>query len=152
MYAQLATNISLTEHGESPLALHTIYTQCLDDSDKEHREMGITRSFPWYEAANKVVYMLDRGITAGMYDGFSEAKRQNKKVIFRTASTNDSLRLKVNLITDIEVASRFIEDLKQRAIDINESFLENGDITPYFSERIDKIRFIENIKGTKFTS
>jgi hypothetical protein len=152
-YARLCMNISLTEHDESPLAFHTIYTQCLSDSDPMHRKMGIERSFPWYEVAEKIVYMVDRGISTGMHDGFFEAKRLGRDIEFRTASKNPEFIREVASWTCIEQAELALEKISLKAKENNEQyFLVNQDITSFALERRPEIKMIEAVNQQDFQS
>jgi len=153
MYARLSMNIALTEHDESPLAFHTIYTQCLSDADPMHRKMGITRSFPWYEVADKVVYMIDRGISTGMHDGFITAQEMGRNIEFRTASTSPKIIDEVASWNTVEEAEQRLNEMKEKAIkDKLLHFTRNGDITPFALERRSEINMIMAVNGNDFKS
>jgi hypothetical protein len=153
MYARLSMNIALTEYDESPLAFHTIYTQALSDSDPIHRKMGIEKSFPWYEVADKIVYMVDRGISTGMHDGFSEAQRIGRDVEFRTASTNPELIKEVRRWKDIDEADAALKNMVFQSVDLGEiHYKANGDITPFARERVTEIKLIEAVNSAEFKS
>ncbi len=151
LYARLAMHLSLTEHDESPLAFHTIYTQCLSDADPLHRKMGIERSFPWYEVADKVVYMIDRGISTGMHDGFVTAKEMGRDVEFRTASTSPHIIEAVASWTCINEAEETLEAMKSQSSK-EPYFVKNGDITPYAIERMSEIKMITAVNHQTFES
>ncbi len=153
LYARLAMNIAILEHDEAPLAFHTVYTQCLNDKDPAHRKLGIERSFPWYEVAEKIIYMVDRGISVGMKDGFIAAKKLGKEVEFRTLSTNPALIKEVASWNCMTVAEEKITALRDLAIkDDAHYFLIHQDITPYALERRLAIKLIENVNDNGFTS
>ena len=151
LYAQLSMRIALSEHNESPLAFHTIYTQCLSDADPAHRKMGIERSFPWYEVADKVVYMIDRGISTGMHDGFITAKEKGKEVEFRTASTSPEIIAEVRRWHCIDQAEKALE-LMQKKVECEPHFYKKGDITPFALERRSEIQTIKLINQADFVS
>lgn len=153
LYARLGMHIALTEHNESPLAFHTIYTQCLSDADPSHRKMGIQRSFPWYGVADKIIYMIDRGISTGMHDGFITAKEMGRTVEFRTASTSPAIRKTVATWDTIEQAEEGLEQMKKSAEIFNHKhFTIDGDITPFAIERAQEIRMIESVNAEDFKS
>lgn len=71
-YAQRCMLHSLTL-GEAPFLSHLLYTQVLEDSDKEQRTMGIQAGFAWRKAAHKTVVYTDYGISEGMQQGINHA-------------------------------------------------------------------------------
>lgn len=52
--------------GESPYASHGFFTQFLDDTVPEQRELGIKAGLEWARVADKVVFYLDYGWSPGM--------------------------------------------------------------------------------------
>lgn len=64
-YARLAMLDSIFR-GEAPFASHLLYTQMLDDNDKEERMLGITLGFAWRQAAHLVAFYVDLGMSDGM--------------------------------------------------------------------------------------
>lgn len=153
LYARLSMNISLLEHGESPLAFHTIYTQCLSDADPIHRKLGIERSFPWYEVADKVVYMVDRGISTGMHDGYIAAQNLGKSVEFRTACINPEFKREVASWQNIHDAESRLNELKTMlTLSTPPYYSIHGDLTSYLLERVNELKLINAINNKDFSS
>ena len=59
--------------GESPFVSHLLYTQVLDDTVPDQREMGMTLARNWYEVADLCAVYTDRGISWGMEQGIEYA-------------------------------------------------------------------------------
>ncbi len=74
------------KRGEFPFASHLLYTQkgILDDNDKKERKKGINAGFAWGSKANLTAVYTDLGITKGMKQGIRNAKKQGRKLVFRT--------------------------------------------------------------------
>lgn len=70
--------------GEAPLASHLLYTQALDDKDKEERRMGIECGLSWGALAEATVVYIDRGISRGMVMGIERAEREGRVVVYRS--------------------------------------------------------------------
>jgi hypothetical protein len=66
--------------GEAPFASHAIYTQALDDTE---RELGIMAGFEWGDAVNKVVVYIDLGVSSGMRQGIEAALARGADVEYR---------------------------------------------------------------------
>lgn len=64
-YARRALADSLSR-GEAPMASHLLYTQALDDNDPAERRQGIAAGFAWADVAERFVFYLDYGFSAGM--------------------------------------------------------------------------------------
>ena len=62
--------------GEAPLASHLLYTQILDDSDPEQRELGIQAGFTWNRMAELVCFYVDKGVSHGMDKGMTFVKEK----------------------------------------------------------------------------
>lgn len=62
--------LDCTYRGESPVAMHGLLTQVLDDRVGEERKLGMTCHIAWANAADYVVVAVDGGITKGMRDGW----------------------------------------------------------------------------------
>lgn len=71
------------KRGEAPFASHMLYTQVLDDSIPEEREMGIEAGLAigWYAEAT-VVY-ADLGVSEGMQRGIERANAEERPVEYR---------------------------------------------------------------------
>jgi len=65
-YARQCVLDSLKNHGEYPLASHIFYTQVLDDSIPEERELGISAGLAWRVGIAYAVFYVDRGWSSGM--------------------------------------------------------------------------------------
>ena len=54
--------------GEAPIASHLLYTQpgILNDNVKQERQLGIDAGLAWKEVADKHVFYIDFGYSAGM--------------------------------------------------------------------------------------
>lgn len=81
-YARKCLKDSL-DKGESPLAFHLLYTQVLDDTKPEERQLGIQTSFEWHKDADLLAVYFDNGITTGMEWAISIAKTNNVKIEYR---------------------------------------------------------------------
>ena len=64
-YARLCIKDSLLR-GESPIASHLLYTQVLDDTTPEERELGIEAGLAWMCVADLHVFYVDYGMSSGM--------------------------------------------------------------------------------------
>jgi hypothetical protein len=69
--------------GEAPMASHLLYTQCLDDTIKNERMLGINAGFVWRKSADYTVVYIDHGISRGMQLGIDHAKKINHEVKYR---------------------------------------------------------------------
>lgn len=63
------------KRGEAPFASHLLYTQCLDDTKPEERELGLECAEMFYVNADIVAVYVDRGISEGMRRGMKLANR-----------------------------------------------------------------------------
>ena len=69
--------------GETPLAFHLLYTQVLDDTKPQERNLGITASQNWYEYCDFVAVYVDRGVSGGMLAGIELARSLGKPYEYR---------------------------------------------------------------------
>ena len=71
--------------GESPLAIHLLYTQegILDDDIPEERNWGIEAGLAWGKHASKTVVYTNLGITQGMEKGIQRAKEEGRATEYR---------------------------------------------------------------------
>ena len=81
-YARQCLKDSLMR-GEAPLASHLLYTQVLDDTDKDQRHMGMEAGFAWNAKADLVAVYRDYGVTPGMQFGINRAKELGIMVEYR---------------------------------------------------------------------
>jgi len=52
--------------GEAPFASHQMYTDALDDDNKQERKLGIDCGYAWMNVAEAVVFYIDFGWSKGM--------------------------------------------------------------------------------------
>lgn len=90
-YAKLAMRHSLLMRGESPMAFHLLYTQCLCDNTDLERSVGIKRSFEWHTHAETKAFYIDRGFSNGMLQGYLDAQKKGIKTEFRTVSSDPTM-------------------------------------------------------------
>ena len=64
----------LIRRAERPFASHALYTQFLDDTDKEERERGMRLGWDFLHSADLVAIYMDRGLTDGMRRGVGRAE------------------------------------------------------------------------------
>lgn len=83
-YARACMRDSL-KRGESPFAMHLLYTQedILDDDIPEERNMGIEAGLAWGKYAHKTVVYTDLGITPGMEKGIQRAREEGREIEYR---------------------------------------------------------------------
>jgi hypothetical protein len=70
--------------GEAPFASHLLYTQCLDDTIQDERDLGIHAGLLWGDKADRTVVYTDRGISRGMKYGIERAISVGRPVIYRS--------------------------------------------------------------------
>lgn len=63
------------DRGETPFASHLLYTQILNDRDKNARVLGLALAKPWYYVVDKAVFYMDKGLSPGMEHGLKICKR-----------------------------------------------------------------------------
>ena len=71
------------QRGESPFASHLLYTQCLNDSVKHERSLGIKAGFEWRQSAEYTVVYTDLGMSEGMKKGIYHAESLNHAIKYR---------------------------------------------------------------------
>lgn len=82
-YARKCLGDSL-ERGEAPFASHVLYPGTLDDSVPEQRMLGMRAGFAWGERADLVAVYVDRGVSAGMFEGIARAVARGMRIEFRS--------------------------------------------------------------------
>ena len=87
-YARLCLLDSL-KRGESPLCSHLLYTQVLDDTIPEERELGINAGLEWLKVAEKHVFYIDYGYSKGMLHArdISELEIEERRILTKTNQT-----------------------------------------------------------------
>ena len=83
-YARACMRDSLMR-GESPFAMHLLYTQdgILNDDIPEERNLGMEAGLAWGRHASKTVVYTNLGITPGMELGIQRAKEEARDVEYR---------------------------------------------------------------------
>ena len=83
-FARACMRDSLSK-GESPMAIHLLYTQegILDDSIPEQRNLGIEAGLAWGRYASKTVVYTNLGISPGMELGIQRAKEEGREIEYR---------------------------------------------------------------------
>ena len=64
-----------TQRGESPVAIHGLLTQVLDDRIPEERKLGIKCHIAWARVADLIVVGIDGGTSPGMIEGIKAHER-----------------------------------------------------------------------------
>ncbi len=82
-FAQKSMIDSLMFHHEAPMLSHLLYTQVLNEDDKQQRDSGIKAGLAWREATKKTVVYGDRGISQGMQYGIHAATEMGNQVEYR---------------------------------------------------------------------
>lgn len=59
--------------GEAPFASHKMYPGVLDEDIPSERALGIAAGRAWYQAAEAIIFYVDRGWSPGMKKAFVEA-------------------------------------------------------------------------------
>lgn len=78
---------------EAPIASHLLFTQpgILRDDVPTERELGIRAGLVWADAAERVVFYLDRGMSNGMAFAMNNAVGHRKPVEFRYRGTGGDI-------------------------------------------------------------
>ena len=78
--------------GEAPIASHLLYTQIgiLDDTNPDQRKLGISAGLAWLQVASASVVYMDNGISKGMLQGITAARKAGVPVEFRTLDMSKS--------------------------------------------------------------
>ena len=82
-YARECLRHSL-DQGEAPFASHLLYTQVYDDTDPTQRSRGIQAGYEWLQAADRVVFYIDRGWSQGMLKALKVARLWNARIEVRS--------------------------------------------------------------------
>ena len=69
--------------GESPIASHKIWPSILDDENLEQRERGIEAGLAWVQVADLMVVYTDLGVSDGMENAMSRARRYGVPIELR---------------------------------------------------------------------
>jgi hypothetical protein len=79
-YAQRAMRFAL-QAGVAPFASHLLYTQALDDSKADERELGIFAGLSFVADCDETWVFTDYGVSSGMRRGIKAAKAAGRPVI-----------------------------------------------------------------------
>jgi len=84
-YGELCMHDCIVNHNESPYASHLLYTRefVLRDDRPEERKLGIEAGFYWRDVAEKTVFYIDLGLTAGMDLGIKDCEKKEKQYKLR---------------------------------------------------------------------
>jgi hypothetical protein len=86
-YARRAMADSLRQN-EAPFLSHLLYTQVLNDNNKEERKQGIEAGLSWGKKAEKTVMYIDYGYSAGMTWGMQRAVDEEREIEVRSIGKN----------------------------------------------------------------
>lgn len=81
-YARKAMLDSLSR-GEAPFLSHLLYTQVLDDTIPDQRNLGIHAGLAFGKICKKTVVYMDKGMSKGMIIGIKDALKKGRTVEFR---------------------------------------------------------------------
>lgn len=82
---------------EAPYASHLIYTQILDDSIPEERELWMKAGFVWWDCADKTVVYTDLWISNGMKEWIKRSNEALRPVEYRKLSEDLFILLNENV-------------------------------------------------------
>lgn len=68
---------------EAPIASRLLYTQVLNDREPAERALGIRAGLAWGEAATRVVFYCNHGVSPGMLQGYRAARKRGQEVLWR---------------------------------------------------------------------
>jgi hypothetical protein len=82
-YARACMTDCLIRH-ESPFLSHLLYTQIMDDTNTDLRQLGIDAGLDWGKVAQETIVYTDRGISNGMKYGIQRAQTDGRPVTYRS--------------------------------------------------------------------
>ncbi len=71
------------ERGEAPYLSHLLYTQVLEDTIPDHREMGLNAAMAWIRKSDWSAVYTDLGVSGGMMRGILEQIKSGGGVFYR---------------------------------------------------------------------
>lgn len=83
-YLNRALAHSIATGDEAPYASHRFYPGLLDDTNAEHRALGMRMGLVWSEVAEKVAVYWDHGVTEGMNAALQQHRERGIPVEFRS--------------------------------------------------------------------
>ena len=83
--------IDSMKRGEAPYASHLLYTQFLNEENKNERNLGIEMGLTWGEEAELVAVYKDLGVSKGMTLGIRRAKKNGKTIEYRKLAVSELL-------------------------------------------------------------
>lgn len=101
--------------GEAPFASHLLYTQVLDDSVPEDRELGIAAGFAFGVDVDASVFYVDRGVSEGMLRGAEAAGFADRSYEVRAA--DDAQGRAEAAAADLPLRAAWKRGYKTRALD-----------------------------------
>jgi hypothetical protein len=75
--------------GEAPIASHLLYTQILDDTVPEQRQLGIDAGLAWRARAQYAVFYVDRGWSRGMVAAYDLYRQEGVPYEIRRLTPGD---------------------------------------------------------------
>lgn len=149
-YARLCMRHAILQRQEAPMAFHLLYPQSLCDDTDEERTLGIERSFSWHAKAQKKVFYLDRGFSAGMAKGLEAAIHQKTPIEFRSLSMDSELVSLIETLnstppTQIPVGELSKKLLARRGLDYG-SEAQPGDISGYRKFHQSELALLERLR------
>lgn len=108
--------------GEAPFVSHLNYTQVLDDTHPEEREMGIEAGLAWRRGASYAVFYLDFDWSPGMRrahvlyeeEGFPYELRYILTPAQRQELVDESMKPRVQAIADVLDPGSFVSNLVEK--------------------------------------
>ncbi|MFM0417483.1 DUF7768 domain-containing protein [Paraburkholderia aromaticivorans] len=82
-YARACMTDSLIRR-ESPFLSHLLYTQIMDDTNTDLRELGIDAGLDWGKVAQETIVYTDRGLSSGMKYGIQRAIADGRPITYRS--------------------------------------------------------------------
>lgn len=90
-YLNRALEHSIAMGDEAPYASHRFYPGLLDDTNAEHRALGMKMGLVWSEVAQKVAVYQDHGVTPGMRAALAQHRERGIIVVFRSIGAEPEL-------------------------------------------------------------
>lgn len=115
-YTRLCLRHAMLQSGESPMAFHLLYPQVLCDDTDQERDLGIDQSFAWHAKAQKKVFYLDRGFSAGMAKGLEAAILHKTPIEFRSLSMDSELVSVMGKLNSIPAHKLIVTELSKKLL------------------------------------
>lgn len=72
--------LDCVKRGEVPFASHLFFTQFLDDTNSDHRTIGMHMGYDFWDKAEEIIFYVDLGLSPGMERALAKAFMENKPV------------------------------------------------------------------------